>query len=557
MSHVPRLVLYARTSTDDQQSPADSLEWQRDRAMDLAAGRAEIVRIAHEVDVTRALPWRRRPEAARLLAEAADPRRDWDGIVVGEPQRAFGSAFQASLVISQLAEYGASLWVPEAGGPVDPDSDAHDMLMTMFGVLSRAERNRLRSRVGAAMRAMAKKGDRFLGGRPPFGYRLVPTSALHPNPEKARHGIHLTKLEIDPDRAQVVRRIFAWRLEGVGFRSIAMRLDDAGVPSPSAADRVRNPHRAGDGWAVSAVRAIVMNPRYKGTERFGAYKKVERLYDPTDPAAGHVTRMVRADPDNVITVPGAVPAIVDELTWQRAQPTAAPVGRGPRPDRPSAGRYALRGLLVCDACGRTMQGHMVRRRTGAERLGYRCAVRADYPGRKDHTSNLFVAEARLLPALDTWLGQLTDPERIDETVEAIVAADSDRASEPPEVRRARRALADAHRRLDGLLAGLEQGIDPKLAAARIQRAQADAAAAEAVITGHHQATPAPLTEHAVKAFLNELGGLQGLLAEAAAGERRRIYDAAGVTLRYRRGEDGREALVAGLRVGFSRVGGGT
>lgn len=425
------------------------------------------------------------------------------------------------------------------------------------GFRARAERNRLRARVGAAMRAMAKKGERFLGGRPPYGYRLAPTSTIHPNPEKARHGIHLTMLEIDPDRADIVRQIFAWRLEGIGYRTIAMRLDDAGFPSPSAADRLRNPHRAGDGWAVSAVRAIVMNPRYKGTERFGAYKKVERLFDPGDPAAGHVTRMVRADPDNVITIPGGVPAIVDEVTWQRAQPSAAPVGRGPRPDRPSAGRYALRGLLVCDACGRTMQGHMVRRRSGAQRLGYRCAVRAEYPGRKDHSSSLFVAEARLLPAIDNWLGQLTDPERIDETVQAIVAADSNRASEPPEIRRARRSLADARDRLDHLMAGLEAGLDPKLAVGRIRHAQTEVAVAEAIIARHDRDNPDPLTEETVRSFLRELGGLQGLLAEAEPGERRRTYEAAGVALRYRREDDGREALVAGLRVGFSRVGGGT
>ena len=108
-------------------------------------------------------------------------------------------------------------------------------------------------------------------------------------------------------------------------------------------------------------------------------------------------------------------------------------------------------------------------------------------GRKDHSSNVFVAEARLLPAIDDWLGQLTDPERIDETVEAIVVADSNRVLAPPQVRRARRTIADTRGRLEHLMAGLEAGLDPKLTVGRIQRAQADAAAAEAVIAPHDQA----------------------------------------------------------------------
>ena len=108
-------------------------------------------------------------------------------------------------------------------------------------------------------------------------------------------------------------------------------------------------------------------------------------------------------------------------------------------------------------------------------------------GRKDHSSNVFVAETRLLPAIDDWLGQLTDPERIDETVEVIVVADSDRVLEPPQVRRACRTIADARGRLEHLMAGLEAGLDPKLTVGRIQREQADAAAAEAVIAPHDQA----------------------------------------------------------------------
>jgi len=67
---------YIRTSTDDQQAPEDSKRWQLDIANRLVtpAG-GTIVATYHDIDVTRERPWARRPEAARLLADAANPGR--------------------------------------------------------------------------------------------------------------------------------------------------------------------------------------------------------------------------------------------------------------------------------------------------------------------------------------------------------------------------------------------------------------------------------------------------------------------------------------------------
>ena len=401
-----RLTAYARTSTDDQQNPDESLRWQLSRANALVVGRAEIVSVTHDTDVSRSVPWPRRPAAARLIAQLANPARGWSGIVVGEPQRAFGSAGQVQNILPQLAHWGVQLWVPEVGGPVDPDSEAHDLLMSLFGGLSKAERNRLRVRVRTAMKAMAPEG-RFLGGRPPYGYRLDRTGVAHPNPEKARQGIELTNLVVHPETAKVVEQIYSWRVEGIGFRTIAARLTEQGVPCPSAADRERNPHRHGRAWSVGAVRAIVINPKYKGQGTYGRYRKVERLYDVNEPAAGNVTRMTPAPTSEVIETDGTVPPIVSEPLWRRAQPDRSPVTPGPRPDRSQATRYALRGLLICAQCGRRMQGHSVKRRSNAQRLGYQCTYRGDYPGDENHPRSLFVAEDRLLPAIDGWLSDLS------------------------------------------------------------------------------------------------------------------------------------------------------
>ncbi len=555
LSSLIPLTAYARTSTDDQQSPEESLRWQLSRANALIIGRAEIVSVTHDTDVSRSVPWSRRPEAARLIAQLPNPARGWSGIVVGEPQRAFGSAGQVQNIMPQLAHFGVQLWVPEVGGPVDPDSEAHDLLMSMFGGLSKAERNRLRVRVRTSMKAMAPEG-RYLGGRPPYGYSLDRTGVPHPNPEKARQGIQLTNLVIDPETAQVVEQIFAWRVEGVGFRAIAARLSEQGVPCPSAADRQRNPHRHGRAWSASAVRAIVMNPKYKGQGIYGRYHKVERLYDVNDPAAGNVTRMSPAPTTEIIETEGIVAPIVTEMVWRQAQTDRAPAIPGPRADRPEDSRYALRGLLVCARCGRRMQGHVVSRRSGAQRLGYQCTYRNDYPRDDSHPKTLFVAEDRVLPAVDDWLADLSSPERLDATVSDILEANRQQLDEPPELRRARRQGADARKRLDQYLAALDAGMDPALLTERTRAAQTELASAKAVIDTYGSSGPRQMTGDQVYGLLESVGGLTALLAEADTKIRQRVYRSAGVQLRYQRTERG-EKITACLRVGLYRVGGGT
>jgi site-specific DNA recombinase len=92
--------------------------------------------------------------------------------------------------------------------PIDPHNEVHDLVMSVFGGMSKAEWNRIKIRVRTAMEAQARIEGRFLGGRPPYGYCLV-DAGPHPNPAKAADGRRLHRLELDPFAAKVVERIFA------------------------------------------------------------------------------------------------------------------------------------------------------------------------------------------------------------------------------------------------------------------------------------------------------------------------------------------------------------
>ena len=119
-------------------------------------------------------------------------------MVIGEPHRAFYGN-QYGLTFPLFEHYGVSLWVPEVGGLIDPANEAHDLVMSVFGGMSKGERNRVKIRVRSAMAAQAEIEGRFLGGRPPYGYGLADIGP-HPNPAKAADGKRLHASPPTPTR---------------------------------------------------------------------------------------------------------------------------------------------------------------------------------------------------------------------------------------------------------------------------------------------------------------------------------------------------------------------
>jgi DNA invertase Pin-like site-specific DNA recombinase len=507
-----RAALYARVSTEDRQAREDSIAWQRSVAAAVIEGSGGRIVVEYlDVAVSRSLPWSRRPEAARLLSDCSRRDRGFDAVVIGEPQRAFSGA-QFALTFPLFVHHGVEIWVPEVGGRVDPDSEAHDLVMSLFGGLSKAERARIQRRVRNAMQTMARAGGRYLGGRPPYGYRLV-SMREHPNAEKARLGATLNRLEPDPTTAPNVQRIFRERLAGRSCSAIARMLNESDILSPSAADRARNSHRDPNGWAASAVRAILTNPRYTGHK--------------VAPADGHVRRMRWNPPDTWIWSPEQThQPLVDRDSWDRVQTTP---NREPRAPRRHDTRYLLRGRVHCAVCGRRMTGT----NQGNDRRYYRCELRRSRPGaRIDHPVDVYVREQPLVEALDDWLNELFAPDRAAETARTIVQSAAHDPARKSRVDQAQHSLADARRKLAQYRAALDGGADPATVTAWIT----EAAAQERAVLGEleHLAAqaPAPLSVDEAVAVVDWLGGMPGLLQHADQADRAALYAALGVSATY-------------------------
>jgi site-specific DNA recombinase len=227
-----RFAFYGRVSTEDWQDPESSRARQREQAGALVRGHGLVVAEFFDVGESRSVAWGRRPQAAALVAQLADPGRGWDAVVVGEYERAFYGAQYAS-VAPLFEHYGIQLWMPEAGGRVDYASEHDEQAMTVLGLSSKREVTRTSIRVRTAMAVQAREQGRYLGGRPPYGYRLG-DAGPHPNKAHAAWGRRAHRLEPDPETAHVVRWTFTQRLAGHSTARIARALNDAGVPLPGA-----------------------------------------------------------------------------------------------------------------------------------------------------------------------------------------------------------------------------------------------------------------------------------------------------------------------------------
>lgn len=108
-------------------------------------------------------------------------------------------------------------------------------------------------KIDAALHTKQCNGE-FIGAWAPYGYDKDPANKNH--------------LIVNEKTAPVVRRIFRWRAEGVSLVQIGRRLNEAGVPSPSAylyeTGAVKTEKYKNAPWYMATVKSILSRPAYLG-----------------------------------------------------------------------------------------------------------------------------------------------------------------------------------------------------------------------------------------------------------------------------------------------------
>ena len=244
---------------------------------------------------------------------------------------------------------------------------------------------------------------RFLGGRPPYGYRLADAGPA-PEPGQGRRRQAAAPARTRPGTAPVVQRIFAEFIAGTGLFAIAEGSPPTGSRARRPTTRPATGTAAAIAWAKSAVRVILTNPRYTGRQVWNKQRKDEVLIDVDDVALGHMTKMRWNRPDKWIW--SAEPATRSwSATTRLRQAQAVLGGRGRRSGQPPAAS-APAGRTPTGACCSAAAATAACRATGTTTQAYyRCRFPAEYAlaNRVDHPQARLPARGRDHRAIDDWL----------------------------------------------------------------------------------------------------------------------------------------------------------
>lgn len=316
-------------------------------------------------------------------------------IVVKNLSRAFrNSANQGRFLEEFIPLYHTrfiSLYQPRIDTFLDPEI-VHSLEVSITGFLNEQYAYKTSADVRRTFRHKRERGE-FIGAFAPYGYAKDPENK--------------NALVVDEEAAQVVRDIFSWfTAEGMSKAGIAKRLNEYGVLNPAAYKRSKglryeNPHgKHNDGlWSPATIARMLQNPLYIGVMRQGRQRVISYK----------VHKRMAVPEHEWFVVENAVPAIVDEETFQTAQNLHR------RDTRAAPGKrevYLFSGFVRCADCGKSMARHTARNlvyyqcRTNREKSGTGCTR---------HSIRLDVLERAVLAAVQKQIAFVAAlPELIDE-----------------------------------------------------------------------------------------------------------------------------------------------
>ena len=312
----------------------------------------------------------------------------WDGVLCMDADRlGRGNSIDQGVIMQSFLYSGTLIITPDKIYDPADDSDSEFFEIKLF--FARREYTMIKKRMQRGRLASAMAGC-FQSPHAPYGYART-----------VQPGTRKCTLEPVPEKAEIVRSVFAWYADSeMGTNTIARRLNDMGLAT-----------QTGGRWTPSSIRAMLTNPVYAGLIRWNNKITTVRIVD------GRRVQS-RARSDKPLLVDGLHPAIVDRALFDRVQAMFS--SHAKRPVNVSKTIYnPLAGLVVCDQCGRRMNAKHS----------------------PSHIGDLIACQTQGCPTCATYIGVIEDA-----LLEILGgwAADADAAPEPlPDPDAAARAAARA------------------------------------------------------------------------------------------------------------------
>ena len=322
--------LYERLSRDDElQGESNSIKNQKD-LLESYARKSGFPNIRHFTDDGVSGTTFDRDGFNRMIAEVQNG--NVDSVIVKDMSR-FGRDYLKVGFYTEVMFKEKSVRFIAINNGIDSANRADSEFTPFLNIMNEWYARDTSRKIQAIFKARMQEGKR-VSPSVPYGYLRDPDDKQ--------------KLIIDPEPADVVRRIFQMVIDGNGLRQIADALCAEKILIPSAYATKYHPenrhckdYHDPFRWSGTEVGRILGKQEYMGHTVLG--KTVSESYK---------TKKRRdAAPDELMIFKNTHPAIVDEETWhnaQRLRKTIRKLGKGE--NQP----YHLTGLLYCADCGAKM-----------------------------------------------------------------------------------------------------------------------------------------------------------------------------------------------------------
>ncbi len=293
------------------------------------------------------------------------------------------------------------------------------------------------SRKVKAQQRQAMKDGKFVGARTPYGYN------------KAKDDCH--QLVIDPVAAAVVRNIFTWASEGSGLNTIAVRLNEAGVLTPSHYKRaqgiITHDSLTGNGrWQTWTVTKILRSEVYVGDLVQGKSKIIDH-------------QQVPAPAEEWMVAENTHEAIISREQFAQVQAKLdAAANRSKGQKTVNYTPNILKGKIFCEQCGGNLHRQRCPRKKTADFYAFHCITSS----RVAHKTcdGVFIYEHELLPNLADMLRQKVE-ETLDDAAQPrddLLDQNAERASIQAKLKAKRQEIKRQQGMAQGLFENLVQGV---------------------------------------------------------------------------------------------------
>ncbi|MGB8453101.1 MAG: recombinase family protein [Anaerocolumna sp.] len=273
-----------------------------------------------------------RPDFEKMMDEAMAGRIDC--IVVKDLSRFGRNYVEAGYYIEKtFPTMGVRFIAMHDGYDSLTDDGSNSMIISLKNLINDFCAKDISRKINTSLETKQRKGE-FIGAFAPYGYKKSPEDK--------------NQLILDEDTAPTVYQIFQWKAQGIGNTTIARKLNEANIVSPSLylyqkGEIKKKPQN--ELWQGQMIKVITDNPIYTGCMAQGKTKKALCDGLPT-------TKVPRCE---WIVVPHTHEAIIDEETFeiiqqQKEQIRQQAVSLRGKYDKHGKKENIFAGLLYCGDC---------------------------------------------------------------------------------------------------------------------------------------------------------------------------------------------------------------